>query len=298
MKTLDIPVVPWGAGSQPVDEDGAQLAYMSMPEAMAVYAAPVLPEAEAVAHLTGAKAALARVRDALAEHGGNGGNGGNGGAAGVDVGHLSPEEQILVNQVLGEGEVSIKLGGPIAVRIQESVLTGVWRVRRFNADGLCERDTIEVCDIPAIVAESVEASATDTLQSLDALPAGAINSPSVLVEVQDRAQRYREAGAMHVLNLTLLPLTPEDLIFLEQTLGQGHADILSRGYGSCRISATALKNAWWVRYYNSQDTMILNTIEIGGVPEVARAASQDMEDSALRLGEILQWIAGDDERRC
>lgn len=292
MKTIDIPVVPWGEGSQPVDEDGAQLAYMSMPEAMAVYAAPSLPEAAAIAHLTGAKSALARVRDALAEHGRNGG------AASVDVGRLSPEEQVLVNQVLGEGEVSIKLGGPIAVRIQESVLTGVWRVRRFNAGGLCEQDTIEVRDIPSIVAESVEASATDTLQSLGAPPAGAINSPSVLVEVRDRVQRYREAGAAHVLNLTLLPLSPEDLIFLEQVLGQGHADILSRGYGSCRITSTALKNAWWVRYYNSQGTMILNTIEIGGVPEVARAAPQDMEDSALRLGEILQWIAGDDERRC
>jgi hydrogenase-1 operon protein HyaF len=291
MKAIDIPIVPWGPGSQPTDEDGA-LAYMSMPEAMAVYAAPSLPEAQEVAHLTGAKAALARVRDALAAHGGNAG------AAGVDVSHLSPEEQMLVNQVLGEGEVSIKLGGLSSVRIQESVLTGVWRVRRFNADGRCEQDTIEVCDIPAIVAASVEAVATDTLQWPDAPPAGAINSPSVLVEVQERAQRYHEAGEMHVINLTLLPLSPEDEVFLEQTLGHGHADILSRGYGSCRISATALKNAWWVRYYNSQDVMILNTIEIGGVPEVACAASQDMEDSAVRLGEILQWIAGDDECSC
>jgi len=289
MKTIDIPVVPWGAGSQPLDEDGA-LAYMSMPEAMAVYSAPVLPEAEHVAHLTGAKCALAQVRDALADHGRKGE------AAGIDVSRLSAEEQMLVNQVLGEGEVSIKLGGPSPARIQESVLTGVWRVRRFSADGLCEQDTIEVCDIPAIVATSVEAAATDALQWRDAPPAGTINSPSVLVEVQERARLYRETGAMHVINLTLLPLSPEDQVFLEQALGQGHADILSRGYGSCRITGTALKNAWWVRYYNSQDTMILNTIEIGGVPEAARAAPQDMEDSALRLGEILQWIDGDDER--
>jgi hydrogenase-1 operon protein HyaF len=287
MKALDIPIVPWRPGSQPADEDGA-LAYMNMPEAMAVYAAPILPEAEEVAHLTAAKAALARVREALAAYGENEG------ASGVDVSHLSPEEQGLVNQVLGEGEVSIKLGGSSSVRIQESVLTGVWRVRRFGAGGLCEQDTIEVCDIPAIVAASVEALATDALQWPDVPPAGAINSPSVLVEVQERAQRYREAGEMHVINLTLLPLSPEDEVFLEQMLGQGHADILSRGYGSCRISATALKNAWWVRYYNSQDVMILNTIEIGGVPEVACAAPQDMEDSALRLGEILQWIAGED----
>lgn len=286
MKALDIPIVPWGPGSQPADEDGA-LAYLSMPESMAVYEAPSLPEAEEVAHLTGAKAALARVRDALAECGRNGG------AIGIDVSHLSPDEQILVNQVLGEGEVSIKLGEPVSVRIQESVLTGVWRVRRFSADGLCEQDTIEVCDIPPVVAASVETSTTGMLQ-WQVPPAGAINSPSILVEVQERARSCREAGVTHVLNLTLLPLTPEDELFLEQTLDRGYADILSRGYGSCRISSTVLKNAWWVRYYNSQGVMILNTIEIGGVPEVACAAPQDMEDSAIRLGEILQWIAGDD----
>lgn len=286
MKALNIPVVPWSPGSQPVAEDGA-LDYMSMPGAMAVYTAPVLPEAEQVAHLAGARSALGRVRDALRSYR-------EGSAVAIDVSHLAADELMLVNQVLGEGEVSIKLGGPCPARIQESVLAGVWRVRRFNADGLCEQDTVEVCDIPAIVAASAEAGATDALQWKDAAPAGTINSPSVLVEVQERVRLFREAGAKHVINLTLLPLSPEDMVFLEQALGHGYADILSRGYGSCRISATALKNAWWVRYYNSQDVMILNTIEIGGVPEVARAAPQDMEDSALRLSEILQWIDGDD----
>lgn len=287
MKALDIPIVPWGPGSQPADEDGAP-ACMNMPGEMAVYAAPSLPQAQEVAHLTGAKAALARVREALAACGENAG------ASVVDVSHLSPEEQGLVNQVLGEGEVSIKLGGSSAVRIQESVLTGVWRVRRYGADGLCVQDTIEVCDIPAAVAASAEAAAKDALQWPHAPPIGAINSPAVLIEVQERARHYRETGDSHVINLTLLPLSPEDEVFLERMLGQGQADILSRGYGSCRISATALKNAWWVRYYNSQDVMILNTIGIGGIPEVACAAPQDMEDSALRLGEILQWLDGGD----
>ena len=38
----------------------------------------------------------------------------------------------------------------------------------------------------------------------------------------------------------LLPHTEEDLAWLEQRLGQGATDILSRGYGNCRVRATAL----------------------------------------------------------
>jgi hydrogenase-1 operon protein HyaF len=45
---------------------------------------------------------------------------------------------------------------------------------------------------------------------------------------------------------------------------------------------------WWVKFYNSEDALILNTIEIVDVPEVARAAAEDLADSAERLKEILE----------
>jgi hydrogenase-1 operon protein HyaF len=36
--------------------------------------------------------------------------------------------------------------------------------------------------------------------------------------------------------------------------------------------------------------IILDTLEVGEVPEVACAAPQDLEDSAERLHEVLQWV--------
>ena len=75
---------------------------------------------------------------------------------------------------------------------------------------------------------------------------------------------------------------------LPQTLGVGAVTILSRGYGNCRITSTLLPNVWWVQYFNSMDTLILNTIEISEVPEVALASQEDYEDSIERLGEWLQ----------
>ena len=37
--------------------------------------------------------------------------------------------------------------------------------------------------------------------------------------------------------------------------------------------------------------MILNSVEVTGLPEVACAAAEDLADSAERLAEVLQWVA-------
>jgi len=42
-----------------------------------------------------------------------------------------------------------------------------------------------------------------------------------------------------------------------------------------------------VQYFNSQESLILNTIEISEMPEVAIASAEDIADSGQRLGEIL-----------
>jgi hydrogenase-1 operon protein HyaF len=43
-----------------------------------------------------------------------------------------------------------------------------------------------------------------------------------------------------------------------------------------------------VQYFNSMDHLILNTIEVATVPEVALAAPEDFSDSLERLDE---WLA-------
>ena len=45
-----------------------------------------------------------------------------------------------------------------------------------------------------------------------------------------------------------------------------------------------------VVYYNSQDAVILNSVEVIDMPEVACAAPEDLQDSMDRLTEVLQWV--------
>jgi rubredoxin len=76
----------------------------------------------------------------------------------------------------------------------------------------------------------------------------------------------------HVINLSLLPLSAGDIAHLDSQLGAGRVLILSRGYGNCRITNTRLAHTWRVTYFNSTDIIILDTLEVCRVPEVACAA--------------------------
>ncbi len=270
-----------GAGSQPGEDDGAALEYMELPKEMRIYSAPALPEPEDARGIEAALGVLARVRKETAELGDSGAS------RSFDITGLDAANRAFVDQALGEGEVSIIAGA--AVQVQESVLAGVWRVRDTGAAGALTRDRIEAGAFPgAVLGIAREAALETTRPHRGPLPAGVLNATALVTELDGKIAAYEDGAPAHVINLTLLPLTDEDLAFLEERLGPGSVTILSRGYGNCRITSTATRNAWWVRYFNSRDAIVLNTIEVVDVPEAARAAPEDLKDSARRLGEILE----------
>lgn len=285
MKDFPIPVVALGPGTQTEDET---LDYMPMPKDMNTYRPPVLPEPEALVGLEQARRALEQVLVLLAR-GGDGGAGGH-----VALGLLSPDDFALVNQALGEGEASaiVQLGDGLEVRVQEAVYAGVWRLMTYRAGELVD-DAIEVGPVPSLFA----ATATEDVWAPDdvpvwkgALPPNVQNAPMLIEEIRDQVVNWRPGQVSHVINLTLLPVTPEDIGFLDHHLGTGRVLVLSRGYGNCRISNTRLRNCWRVVYYNSMDKVILNTVEVVDMPEVAMAAPEDLRDSHDRLSDVLAYL--------
>lgn len=269
-----------GPGSQPADEDGGSLEYMKMPSGMMTYSAPALPEADETQGLEPAKAVLERVLQLLQDHDGDAA------ANAVDVAHLDAGNARLIDQVLGEGEVSVIAGADI--QAQESVLAGVWRVRRSDAGGRIVGDAIEVAAFPPAIARGAFDAAAPSVPVPDRFEPNVFNAPALLSEINEHIPGVDSRAEAHVVNLSLLPHTPEDLTFLDRILGTGGTSILSRGYGNCRITATGTRHVWWVRFFNSQKTLILNSLEITRMPEVARAAPEDIADSAERLDEILE----------
>lgn len=271
-----------GPGSQPGESDGAELDYMQMPSEMSTFAVPLIPEADEAVGLDAGKALLERLLVYLQYYPNTDGKP-------LELGWLDEANRQLVNQVLGEGEVSIICEDRLGVRIQESVLAGVWRLNYLDEHGKVIRDVIEVAEIPSWVKQQTFSSANERVDvSVDALPEGVMNAPPLLAEINDHIDQVQPGGEPHIINLTLLPQTEQDLAFLNQQLGQGRVAVLSRGYGNCRISSTNIRNVWWVQYFNSQDRIILNSIEVTDVPIVACAAREDIQESAQRLAEIME----------
>ena len=52
---------------------------------------------------------------------------------------------------------------------------------------------------------------------------------------------------------------------------------------------------WRVQYFKNMQTLILNTIEVVDVPEVAIAAADDLADTRERLAELVEWMTEDCE---
>ena len=173
--------------------------------------------------------------------------------------------------------------------VEESVYAGIWRERVWR-DEVLMSDALLAAPIPPSVLEWAErlTEGHDFLQP--EYPPGLMNAPSLLFEILAKARDYRP-GAEDILNLSLFPLSPEDSAFLDGQLGRAGLEILARGYGDCRIELTRVPRVWRVRYFNSTAQLILDTLEICPLPQVALAAAEDLEDSGQRLDEVLDALA-------
>ncbi|AZB63077.1 hydrogenase expression/formation protein [Cereibacter sphaeroides] len=271
MSSFHLPPTGFGPGSQPGDED-ADLAFMALPSGMRTYSTH-LPEIENTEPLAAALTLLERVSEACDQ-----------GSGLFDLGDLDAPNRRLIAETLGQGEVAMRLRGVPALMVQESVFAGVWAVAGAGIDRL------EIGPVPQAALTRAFAPFRAALKASGHRPQGVVNAPALLAELVEKSATWRPGEEPHVVNLTLLPHTEEDLLWLDRMLGEGAVTILSRGYGNCRITATALPQVWRVQFFNSMDSLILDTFEVTTMPQVALAAPEDLTDSAARIREVLEAI--------
>lgn len=272
-----IPVVVMGPGSQTEDNP----AYLPMPQGMDTFAAPRLPEQADPQVLAAVAARLGALLDRMAatefarSH-----------EVSEDLLPVPPAEREIIGQLLGYGEVSAYTVAPQHWRVQETAFAGLWRVLRLDDAGAIVEDRLQAGAMPPVLGAAMLATSGTELAA-PAYPAGVMNAAALVEELRQQAVRYQPGQSAHVINMTLLPVSDADLDTLYGWLGHREVSILSRGYGNCRITSTRLANVWWVQYFNTMDTLILNTIEVVDMPEVALAAVEDYEDTIERLREYL-----------
>ncbi len=274
VQNFHLPPTGFGPGSQPDDET---LEYMPLPQDMRTYA-PHIPETDAGID-PDALEVLVKISDAAREVARNGGS------ASFDLSGLSEPARALIAEVMGEGEVSIRMRGIPAIAAQESVFAGVWVLSGADTD------RIEVAAIPPLALERAFTPVRAGLGASAPKLEGMANAPVLIVELLDKSAAFEPGQDPHVINLTLLPHTEPDLAWLDTALGEGAVTVLSRGYGNCRITATATRGIWRVQFFNSMDALILDTFEVTEMPEVAIAAPEDLADSGRRIEAVIEAIS-------
>jgi hydrogenase-1 operon protein HyaF len=241
-----------GAGSQPAEED-VVLEYMQLPSGMMTYHMPSLPEPEVISGTDAAMAALNEVLAAL-ENFKNGQP-----AYTVDITGLDHKCRAFIDEALGDGEVSIV--GANRLQAMESVLAGVWRVRVMADDGGLARDVIEIGHLPNHINDIAFADARLGVRPPEGVsPEGLLASPSLLAEIHNVLTGPEGATATHSINLSLLRIRKRTSHF---SIG-----ISARAAFTSFRADTQLPNrapdaqCLRVRYYNSQDTLIPNSLEV------------------------------------
>ena len=278
MRPINIPIRSFSA------EPEEAIEFMAMPREMSTFEMPQPPEPGPDTDVAGARDVLQAFVSHLQRWLADGGE-----PVALDLAGLPPATLRVLNETLGEGEVSAIVDGAGEIRIQETVFSGVWREQHFHPEGALVHDLLLAAPIPPRVGEIARQRGAAQLRDLP-LPPGAMNVPALITELRDAMQRCGPGAAPHVINLTLLPLSLEDAAHIDQLLEGGSAVILSRGFGNCRISSTAARNVWRVQYFNNMNTLILNTVEVVDMPEVALAAREDMVESVERLADLVQWM--------
>jgi hydrogenase-1 operon protein HyaF len=257
--------------------------FMPMPREMNTFEMPRLPEPGPGNDVDGARKVLALFLTEMDRWLADGGA-----LPALDLAGLAAEQLRVLNETLGEGEVSAIVDAGHEVRVQETVFPGVWREQHLRGDHLLH-DLLLAAPIPPIVVARAREGASPALRPL-ALPAGAMNVPALVEELQAAMDGAGPDTPAHVINLTLLPLSPEDAAHIDALLDGGAVVVLSRGFGNCRISSTAARHVWRVQYFNNMQTLILNTIEVTTMPEAAMAAREDLVETRTRLAELVQWM--------
>ncbi len=274
MMAFPIPVVPFkpsiGPGSQPLDE---VLVTLDVPNDVHAYRPP-LSELDAPPEVAGPalaflKTLLTALRDTPFSP--------------LQVVRFSlldypPAVRAEIHELLGEGEVSVLTAGDL--RAQETAFTGIWRIR---GEGI---DDVEASAFPLALRELATARVLPATPAAEP-PADLMNAPALYHEIRSLSAIWHAGREAHIVNLSLLPATPDDLAWLDEQLGRISFSILSRGFGNCRITATALPHVWWVQYFNNMEKLILNSLEIVDIPAVALAAQEDYDETIIRLDE---WI--------
>ena len=102
------------------------------------------------------------------------------------------------------------------------------------------------------------------------------NAPPLLRELLEMVSRLLEAGETSAIDLSALPLTPADLDWLRDKLGEGEIAATLLANGESTLAETGCPGVWWVTHHNEQGVVTSQFLEVAFVPELVKAHPDDV----------------------
>lgn len=102
------------------------------------------------------------------------------------------------------------------------------------------------------------------------------NALPLLREISEMLRRLLETGETAAIDLSALPLTPIDLDWLREKLGEGEIAVTLQANGESTLNETACPGVWWVTHHNENGAVTSQFIEVSFVPELVKAHPQDV----------------------
>jgi hydrogenase-1 operon protein HyaF len=124
---------------------------------------------------------------------------------------------------------------------------------------------------------SLEAIPIHVINAPPAEPGLTGNAPPLLREIAELLRCLLETGETAAIDLSALPLTPADLDWLRDKLGEGEIAVTLQASGESTLNETACPGVWWVTHHNEQGAVTSQFIEVAFVPELVKAHPQDVE---------------------
>ncbi len=117
------------------------------------------------------------------------------------------------------------------------------------------------------------------------------NAPVLLREIAAYVRLLIEKGEGTAIDLSAMPLTPADLDWLRDRLGQGEIDITLNAEGESSLSETACPGVWWVDHRNERGVVTSRFIEVAEVPELVKAHPEDVKIGLEHLESLISDLS-------
>jgi len=111
---------------------------------------------------------------------------------------------------------------------------------------------------------------------------------ALLSEVADLLERLANGDNPAIIDLRSLPMSGQDRVALQETLGDGEVHVTLDADGISTLYETAIAGVWWVEHRDRHGDVIAELLEIARFPQILDGALDDIATSAVALRALLR----------